>query len=274
MFTPSLDNWLTTIKGFRKLWIIVKKAGMKYLKTRYINQDPLENFFGMIRSHNSRNINPTCTNFESSFKTLLINNLTGKRTVGGNCKIDNDGTALFSLQNFVENSIEILHTSNTHAVEEIAEIESNNISISTQNENVIGTCTNNYKTVTEKLLSMQPFNSCSSCKEAILLKDTELAVTIACTICKNNMSSLCFRTHLSKKLSTLIKEEIDLSFFKCTEHKQDFYNIFVQAIIDYFSISQWCSNINKIIRGKDTRQSQNIIERQAKQYYYMKFKIH
>lgn len=86
--TPSLNNWITTIKGFQKLWTTVNKAGMKYLKTRNINQDPLENFFGMIRSHNRRNTNPTCSNFESSFKTLLINNLTSKHSVGNNCEED------------------------------------------------------------------------------------------------------------------------------------------------------------------------------------------
>ncbi|XP_011880898.1 PREDICTED: uncharacterized protein LOC105569228, partial [Vollenhovia emeryi] len=133
MSVPSLKHWITTIKGFQKLWATVNKAGMKYLKTRYINQDPLENFFGMIRSHNNRNINPTCANFESSFKTLLINNLTSKRTVGGNCELDSDGKALFSLQHFVESSVEMLHTSSdTNLVDEVAEID--NTSVSMQNK--------------------------------------------------------------------------------------------------------------------------------------------
>lgn len=104
--TPSLIHWITTVKGFKKLWALVNELGMKCLKTRYVNQDPLENFFGVIRSHNRRNVNPTCAIFESSFKTLLVNNLTGKRTVGGNCEIDT-GEPLFSLQHFVENSVDI-----------------------------------------------------------------------------------------------------------------------------------------------------------------------
>lgn len=264
---PSLKHWITTIKGFKKIWTIVNKAGMKNLKTRYINQDPLENFFGLIRSHNRRNINPTCANFESSFKTLLINNLTGKRTIGGNCEIDNDGEALFSLQHFVENSLEILHTSDI--VEEIAEVNDMSISVQNKNEN-----TENNKIVIKKLLSMQFFNSCSSCNETIKLIDTELTVNIAFTTCKNKMSSVCFRTNLTKKLSAIVEEHINFSYLKCVEHKQDFIKIFLQVVIEYFFIPQWCSNINKILRGKDTRKPQNIIEEQAVQYYYKKVKRH
>lgn len=38
----------------------VKEKSFKYLCLRRINQDPLENFFGRIRSHGVRNVNPTC----------------------------------------------------------------------------------------------------------------------------------------------------------------------------------------------------------------------
>jgi len=42
---PTLSNWLLTIDGFQKLWkIINEKFDFKILKTRYCNQDPLENF--------------------------------------------------------------------------------------------------------------------------------------------------------------------------------------------------------------------------------------
>ncbi|EZA53485.1 hypothetical protein X777_07368, partial [Ooceraea biroi] len=229
----------------------------------------LENVFGTIRSHNRRNINPTCTNFESSFKTLLINNLTGKRTVGGNCEIDN-GKALFSLQHFVENSVEILNSTASNMdtdTEEIAEID--NISV-----NASSICTNNHEAIINKLLSMQPFNTCSSCKEAMLLKEMEFTVINGCTTWKN-MSSVCFRTHdVSQKLGAIIKEKVDFSFFNCAEHKQEFYNSFLQVIIEHFSIPQWCSNINKILRGKNIRKPQNIIEHQAVQYYHMRYKKH
>ncbi|XP_011862631.1 PREDICTED: uncharacterized protein LOC105559125 [Vollenhovia emeryi] len=42
---PSLKNWVFTLRGFKKIWKIVESKGMKFLKTRNVNQDPLENFF-------------------------------------------------------------------------------------------------------------------------------------------------------------------------------------------------------------------------------------
>jgi len=80
---------------------------MKFLKTRNINQDPVENLFGMIRSYRHivygrRHINPTCNQFHGSYKTLLINNLTSKRSMDINCESKNDGYLLFTLKNFVK----------------------------------------------------------------------------------------------------------------------------------------------------------------------------
>jgi len=75
---------------------------MKFLKTRNINQDPVENLFGMIRSYGRRYINPTCNQFHGSYKTLLINNLTSKRSMDINCESKNDGDLLFTLKNFVK----------------------------------------------------------------------------------------------------------------------------------------------------------------------------
>lgn len=101
---PSLKNWIFTIRGFRNIWKIMDNEGIKFLKTRNINQDPLENFFGMIRSHGRRNINPSCSQFCGSYKTLLINNCTAKKSVGSNCENINDGDLLFSLKQFLENA--------------------------------------------------------------------------------------------------------------------------------------------------------------------------
>jgi len=82
----------------------VESKGIRFLKTRNINQDPLENFFGLIRSHGRRNINPSCSQFCGSYKTLLINNFTAKRSVGSNCENINDGDLLFTLKQFVKNA--------------------------------------------------------------------------------------------------------------------------------------------------------------------------
>lgn len=262
--TPSLNNWITTIKGFQKLWAIVNKAGIKSFKTRNCNQDPLENFFGLIRSHNRRNVNPTCSNFESSFKTLLINNLTGKHSVGNNCEKDTNGEVLFSLQNFVEDSIETLNTSDTitDTIEEIAQID--NISDLLNDDELISNGV--YIHIIDKLFYMQSSN-CQLCKENISLQTIKPVINKAYIIYKNKMPSICFRTGIRKKFNTIIKDEVDFSFFKCEEHELDFKDTFIQIILENFSIAQWCSNINKKITGKDRSKPTNIIEKQATHYF-------
>jgi len=267
--TPSLNNWIITIKGFQKLWATIDKAGIKYLKTRNINQDPLENFFGMIRSHNRRNINPTGFNFESSFKTLLINNLTGKHSIGSNCEEDTNKEVLFSLQHFVENSIDILNVSNINIIEEIEGTETDNIT--TNNDKWISNGLQ-YEHITNKLFYMQPFSNCDICKEHILSQKIKSIIHTAYTLCKIQMPSLCFRTGIYKHLHNIIKDGIDFSFFKCEEHKFNFENTFIRANIDNFSISRWCSDINRKLFGKDTRKPCNIIEKQAVHYFNTKFK--
>lgn len=70
-------------------------------------QDSLENFFGSIRSHGIRNINPTPTNLISSFKALVINNSTSSHSVGANCEDDDCDSVLDNLKEFLFNEIPI-----------------------------------------------------------------------------------------------------------------------------------------------------------------------
>jgi hypothetical protein len=52
-------GWLMDIAAVQHVWSTVKKSGFKYLETRNLNQDPLENTFGAIRFHCVSNNNPT-----------------------------------------------------------------------------------------------------------------------------------------------------------------------------------------------------------------------
>ncbi|KAE9537635.1 hypothetical protein AGLY_006658 [Aphis glycines] len=71
------------------------------------NQDPIENFFGSIRNHGIRNINPTPANFISSFKSLVIKNLTSSHSIGTNCEEDDCDRVLDNLKEFLFNELPI-----------------------------------------------------------------------------------------------------------------------------------------------------------------------
>lgn len=98
---PTVRNWVTTLRGFIYLWQKVKGCGFEFLCPRNLNQDPLENFFGCIRSHGFRNVNPTCSSFISSFKALLINNFMAPHSAGSNCEEDETEGAIDALRQFL-----------------------------------------------------------------------------------------------------------------------------------------------------------------------------
>ena len=57
---PSQTGWLITIGSVQHVWSKVsEKHRFKFLETRNLNQDALENIFGAIRSHCGSN---NCTN--------------------------------------------------------------------------------------------------------------------------------------------------------------------------------------------------------------------
>ena len=86
---PSITNWLRTVEN---MGILREKLFNEYkIKSfwcRHFNQDPLENFFGSIRSHGVRNNSPTCAGFESAFASLLVNNTSSNYSPGSNCEED------------------------------------------------------------------------------------------------------------------------------------------------------------------------------------------
>jgi len=110
---------------------MINNAGIKFLKTRNINQESLENLFGMIRSHERRNINPTCSQCTSSSvdkhtqNTINPYNLISKRSMSTNCESKNDDNLLFTLKNFVKDVSQMLTQYRTNSGRRFCRIISN-----------------------------------------------------------------------------------------------------------------------------------------------------
>lgn len=85
---PTISNWIDTLKGFDYLWQKLQYVGFKIVCTKNVNQDPLEIFFGALRSHGVRNINPNCHSFQNSFKASIINNYFSAHSPMANCEDD------------------------------------------------------------------------------------------------------------------------------------------------------------------------------------------
>ncbi|KAF2903779.1 hypothetical protein ILUMI_02385 [Ignelater luminosus] len=95
-----LDGWQTSIKSILYLWNTLKNDGFRFLCTRSLNQDPIENLFCNIRQHGIANTNPTCHQFTAALKTVVINNLAKPKNTSGNCE-DDDCAQLINLSKFI-----------------------------------------------------------------------------------------------------------------------------------------------------------------------------
>ena len=86
----SIHGLRQTIRGVQSVWAKCVEAGCQYLCTRRLNQDPLENLFGVIRQRGGNMDNPDPTQFRHAYKHVIINNLmTAPPTA--NCEADSDG---------------------------------------------------------------------------------------------------------------------------------------------------------------------------------------
>ena len=84
-----LHGWLVTINALILIWSKLKSNHQfKFLFTRRLNTDPLENFFGTIRQQGGNSDNPTPVQFTRAFRKLFFSSLL--TSSAGNCAADFD----------------------------------------------------------------------------------------------------------------------------------------------------------------------------------------
>ena len=85
-----LKGFKMTLNGVLILWHQLHSGWhLEYLLTRRLNQDPLENFFGLIRQQGGNCNNPSPQQFCRAFRTLFFNNFLTPLS-SGNCAKDLD----------------------------------------------------------------------------------------------------------------------------------------------------------------------------------------
>lgn len=188
---PSLRNWASTLGGFQRLRNNLKRLSVKRFSPRNVNQDPLENFFGMIRSHGRRNVNPTSTQFQSSFKSLLINNLTSADTIKGNCQMDQD-EVLCSLRNFVEKA---------GSADDNIEDNEHSFLLFPENKALITRSGINGSRIVNKVFKASNSNDCLECQKNFSnVKRLNQLMHDAHVTLEANMPNLCFKYNIVSNL--------------------------------------------------------------------------
>lgn len=243
-----LKNWISTIRGLRKLWIILKTYEFKCLKPRILNLDVLRHFFGQIKSFGIRNNNPTCAEFESSFKTLLMNNLTSPRTVK-NSENKIDGSLLFTLKEFI---CKIENRCNDSSTEDLQTLD-------LERPLDVTNCSNICNSIATKILNNSCIKGCNTCKNLLtdvtkseLVSNNNLIETFKSSddILTPRMSNVCYMHHTALMLETELYMQMNLCWLNCPQHNILLKKFLVTYIVTFY-IYKWCNNINNILTEKE-----------------------
>lgn len=265
---PTIDNWVWTLDGIA---VLIKKLQNNFEITsvwlRHLNQDPVENFFGAVRSHGCRNNNPTCDQFESAFATLLINNLNSVHTRGKNCEGD-FCDSLYTL--IINENCEATSSTCTVDLGSILEInftpieeKQNDPRIIAPLQYVSGYFLKKVKSVIYKNCDRCKVDFSSDCEiEYIKLREyagkrwlctpsNDLIITISNM--QDIVNYILKESFQKKNLKEIIKTSmlvlIDFNFIKCSQHKNKTIDYLINIVSRCF-IFNYCKSINKILAGR------------------------
>ena len=85
---PCISGWITNIAALLVLWEELKGTySFKFLLTRRLTQDCLENLFSIVRFTGGNNTTPDCSKFRHTLKSVLTNQLLHPSALG-NCDMD------------------------------------------------------------------------------------------------------------------------------------------------------------------------------------------
>ncbi|XP_031358890.1 uncharacterized protein LOC116182497 [Photinus pyralis] len=83
-----IDGFGMTINAILLLWEDLRFEDYKYLVTSFLNQDPLENFFSVVRHRGGYNPYPTVQNFRKSMQLNIFIRLQKEVNSSSNCEED------------------------------------------------------------------------------------------------------------------------------------------------------------------------------------------
>lgn len=295
---PSIKNWIHTLDNMLLVKsVLFDNYKMKSIWCRHFNQDPLENYFGSIRRHGSRNTNPSVAVFESAFVSLLVKNISST-TVNTNCEKDSCNPLPCMKKIFFSKSA---HEKSGKDVSEINFEDVDNqliddFNVKKQNTSVFSLLEYISGVVLQKAQN-KIFKNCLSCKENFFDKEKKSVFIKIKEFCKTksrlkypNQGIVCLVSeihdvaykviqrrssiiNLKAYLKTILYVVIDTSFLDCAKHKNALIDFFFDFCCRFF-IFTWCNESNKLLRGEksDTDDGNDPVHLMAKAYYLKRAK--
>lgn len=294
---------LSYILGFQNICKVMEEKGVRSLLLRNFNQDPIENFFGAIRSLGYRNNNPSTQGFSSSYKTLMLNNLTSSHSTGSNCEEDFSEGALTSYRILFKsikdyNDLENVYDDEPRVNDRIIEhrIVNNSPAVSylkLQTQNYIAG-------FIVKKLNKILFKNCRICldqicnnkvaqfHDLIIAREYNKQPNLKypnVTFCRliqgitdftfSQLPLICHKQNFKSLLISKIQEQYNLKIINCPIHINDFENKLLNFTIKLLT-NHWCVEINRLLNGKKklgTNETDHIKKAAADRYNkFSKFK--
>ncbi|CAH2083306.1 unnamed protein product [Euphydryas editha] len=249
---PSVRNLIKTIEGMELLWqILSRRYRLDLMMTRNFNQDPLENFFGNIRSYGARNVAPNTMGFEGAFKALLLNNFSSPHSGKANCEEDLN-KCLQSLDFFLkeknvtpnvsEENNSIIHFNSEVCFDQQHEIDAGQSNyvcgwvLTKCLKNVVKGCKNCKSTLLDNTSNTN--NSFIKAKEYQKKKwlcypsqETENLFkeiqSIAISFLKRNVPKKCLKSNIISLTDLLV-----MNPFQCPKHNDQLYKMFTDTTIN------------------------------------------
>jgi hypothetical protein len=249
------------------LWKVVLKEGFHHLETRKLNQDPLENLFGIIRQNCGQNHHPNVPQFVSALKTALIDGFSAPSTQH-NCELD-EGNFLSNLKSFLEKGL-----GSSASVRDSAS-ETSAIAYSKMQDRFFQTSLEGIRVQSIAYVSSYICQrlvkdcSCNDCKSSLTsdflfacniltsfhdvdyesgqfpLPSEEMvaAMVHGTNILESVMPRVAHTDKVCQQLTAAILHSVDFSFLKCLLHREKLkqeMSLFLSQIFVY----RYCKNVN------------------------------
>jgi len=247
--------------------------GIRSLLPRHLNQDPLECFFGAIRSIGSKN--PKCHAFASAYKTLVLNNLVSSHSPGYNCEEDFTEGSLSSFTNFFESAIAPTSELENQIVIG-ADLPQTLHHLSKTTSFVRGQAQNYIAGFIVKKLNKTFFKNCQPCLAQLSsqkVSEHHSLITAreyqsnhpnlkypSSTLCSivqqiisfvgEKMSNVCLHPNIHSTLTNALNQQLFFPFeLNCSKHKDNFRLNIIKLTLKMM-IQHYCTEVNIILVGK------------------------
>lgn len=275
---PSITNWLRTVENMELLTEkLLIDHNIKSVWGRHFNQDPLENFFGSIRSHGARNNSPTCAAFEGAFASLLVNNMSSNYSPGSNCEDD--------YCNIFQSFDELFFSDAEPCTKDRNEIDCDDLfgadmiadySEKQKNLRIIGLL--QYVAGYVLRRSRKVFKSCDCCMVDLFENESNRnrnrylisreyqqdkiyltypnqnfiklisEIQDVCDYILINKSDL---TSITQYIKLIMYTNVNFNFITCNQHRNELIEFLFDFTSRFFCLI-WCRNTNKLLNGTST----------------------